>query len=241
MTAIVLASAAGLIALVGGLTALRLEALRAWIVAFCAGALITAAVVLLLPDALELVGSEEGGHVQWAFLALVAGFFAFFLLENSEPGSHDPASHHQHAHATGFWGAAGIAVHGFIDGIAIGQAFGVSDDVGFGIAAAILVHKLADGVSVAGVMRGTQQSAAATRRMILLTAVAPLLGLLLGEFLTLPPAWLGLALAWFAGVFLYLGTTSLLPAAYAARDSRTLPLATLVGALLVASVALTLH
>ena len=76
---------------------------------------------------------------------------------------------------------------------------------------------------------------------VVLTAVAPLAGLLLQSFIVVPPLWLGATLAWFAGIFLYLGTTSLLPAAYAATDSRTLPLAALGGVLLVSGVALTLH
>jgi ZIP family zinc transporter len=242
MAALLLTTTAGLIALGGGLLALRLEAWRAWIVAFCAGALISAALLLLLPDAIELIGGPTGDHGgKLAYLAVVAGFFSFFLLENAEPGATGPSSHHEHAHQTGVWGAAGIALHGFIDGVAIGQAFLLSETIGWGIASAILVHKLADGVSVAGVMRGTQHSLGAARVMVVLTAVAPLAGLLLQSFIVVPPLWLGATLAWFAGIFLYLGTTSLLPAAYAATDSRTLPLAALVGVLLVSGVALTLH
>ncbi|MEO2167953.1 MAG: ZIP family metal transporter [bacterium] len=240
MAALLLTTTAGLIALGGGLLALRLEAWRAWIVAFCAGALISAALLMLLPDAIELIG-DAGLGGKLAYLAVVAGFFSFFLLENAEPGASGPASHHAHAHQTGVWGAAGIALHGFIDGVAIGQAFSLSESFGWGIASAILVHKLADGVSVAGVMRGTQHSMAAARVMLVFTAVAPLSGLLLQSFIVVPPLWLGTALAWFAGIFLYLGATSLLPAAYAATDSRTLPLAALVGVLLVSGVALTLH
>ena len=241
MNAVVLAIAAGLITLGGGLAALRLERMLAWIVAFCAGALIAAACVLLLPDAIALVDEADRVPMYWVFPVLASGFFVFFLLENSEKGSPDPVAHHGHAHATGTWGSAGIALHGFIDGIAIGQAFDVSDEVGFGIASAILVHKFSDGVSVAGIMRGTRQSPTAARWMIGATAVAPLAGLVLGQFLSIPPTWLGMALAWFAGVFLYLGTTSLLPAAYAVSDSRTLPLATLGGALLVSLVSAFLH
>jgi ZIP family zinc transporter len=242
MAAAFLAILAGLVALAGGLLALRLDAWRAWIVAFCAGALISAAVLLLLPDAVEILAARDAeGHGRAAYLAVVAGFFAFFLIENAEPGAEGPASHHAHGHQTGLWGAAGIALHGFVDGVAIGQAFHLGDAIGWTISIAILVHKLTDGVTVAGVMRGTEQSARATRIMIGLTALAPPAGWVLQSMVVIPPLWLGLALAWFAGVFLYLGTTSLLPAAYAARESRSVPLAALVGMLLVSGISLALH
>lgn len=242
MAAPILAILAGLVALAGGLAALRLDAWRAWIVAFCAGTLISAAILLVLPDAVDILRSTDvAGEGHMAYLAVVAGFFAFFLIENAEPGAEGPASHHSHGHQTGLWGAAGIALHGFIDGVAIGQAFYLGAAVGWTISIAILVHKLTDGVTVAGVMRGTEQSVGATRLMIALTALAPPLGWVLQSMIVIPPLWLGLALAWFAGVFLYLGTTSLLPAAYAARESRSIPLAALVGMLLVSGISLALH
>jgi len=76
--------------------------------------------------------------------------------------------------------------------------------------------------------------------MIALTAVAPLAGWWLQSMVVIPPLWVGLALAWFAGVFLYLGTT-MLPVAGAVPGTRTVPLATLVGVLLVAGISLALH
>ena len=89
-------------------------------------------------------------------------------------------------------------------------------------------------------MRGTEQGVAATRVMIALTAMAPLAGWWLQSMVVIPPLWVGLTLAWFAGVFLYLGTT-MLPFGAAAPRARTVPLATLVGVLLVAGISLALH
>ena len=242
MEAALLAVLAGMVALAGGVLALRLESWRAWIVAFCAGALISAALLLLLPDAVEILAAANpasGGHM--AYLAVVAGFFAFFLIENLEPGAEGPASHHAHGHQTGVWGAAGIALHGFVDGVAIGQAFNFSQAAGWAISIAIFAHKFTDGVTVAGVMRGTGQGVRATRVMIALTAIAPPAGWWLQSMVVIPPVWIGLALAWFSGVFLYLGTTSLLPAAYGVRDSRSISLAAIIGVLLVSGVSLALH
>jgi zinc transporter ZupT len=48
--------------------------------------------------------------------------------------------------------------------------------------------------------------------------------------LTVSTPVFALMLGWFAGVFLYLGASSLLPAAHAASQARHLPLMTLAGA-----------
>jgi zinc transporter ZupT len=49
---------------------------------------------------------------------------------------------------------------------------------------------------------------------------------------------LALMLSWFAGVFLYLGASSLLPAAHEVSQSRHVPLLTLAGAAFIYAVQL---
>mgnify|MGYP001431892410 CR=1 FL=1 len=81
MEAPLFAILAGTVALSGALVALRLDAWRAWILALCAGALIGAAVLLLLPDAVGILSAGQvGGKGHIAYLAVIAGFFAFFLI-----------------------------------------------------------------------------------------------------------------------------------------------------------------
>jgi zinc transporter ZupT len=60
-----------------------------------------------------------------------------------------------------------------------------------------------------------------------------LAGLALQGLVPLPLPVLALVLGWFAGVFLYLGSAALIPAAHAASHSRWLPAATLLGMTLV--------
>jgi zinc transporter ZupT len=69
--------------------------------------------------------------------------------------------------------------------------------------------------------------------MLGFTAVAPLVGLALQGLVPLPLSMMALVLGWFAGVFLYLGSGALIPAAHAASHSRWLPAATLSGMTLV--------
>jgi ZIP family zinc transporter len=168
-------------------------------------------------------------------LACSLGFLSFYLLEQS---THD---HARHVHGSpsmavlhaGIWGAAGIGIHSLLDGVAIGEAFRAGIGVGWIVALAVIVHKFADGVSTVGILVGTGRSERVANTMLTFTALAPLAGLGAQAFIPLQLPALALVLAWFSGVFLYLGATALIPAAHAASKSRWLPAATLAGVTLV--------
>lgn len=223
MQGLLVTGLAGAITFGGGLIALRTQVHRGAVYAFCAGALIGTALLALIPEALELAAG--GGHDPHSLLvSTVVGFFVFYVLENlpHREAAHPDVLHHHHGHPTGLWAAAGLAVHSFIDGVAIGEAFDATSGVGWSLALGITLHKFADGVSVTGVMQGTQQSHRATIGMLTFAAVAPLAGVLVGPMLEISSGVRFLLLGWFAGVFLYLGATSLLPAAHEAGGSRWL-------------------
>src|SRR5690606_33167665 len=124
----------------------------------------------------------------------------------------------------------GLGLHSFFDGFAIGQGFQAGHSLGWAIALGVTLHKLADGISVAGIMLGTQHSLRATRAMVYLVAAAPIAGFFAQSFVALGSAVLALLLGWFAGIFVYLGASSLLPAAHETSRSRLLMVATLAGA-----------
>ncbi len=223
MQGLLVTGLAGAITFAGGLIALRTQVHRGAVYAFCAGALIGTALLALIPEALELAAG--GGHGPHSLLlSTVVGFFVFYVLENlpHREAAHPDVLHHHHGHPTGLWAAGGLAVHSFIDGIAIGEAFDADSGLGWTLALGITLHKFADGVSVAGVMQGTQQTHRATIGMLLFAAVAPLAGALAAPLLDISSGLRFLLLGWFAGVFLYLGATSLLPAAHEAGGSRWL-------------------
>jgi ZIP family zinc transporter len=219
----------------GGQLALRLDAYRAFVLAFAAGALVASALIDLIPDALGLL--EKSGDSQpheHLLFACCLGFLAFYLLEQA---THDRREPHDltsaHAPQAGMLGAAGIGVHSLLDGVAIGEAFRAGSGVGWVVALAVIVHKFADGVSAVGVLVGTGRSERTANLMLIPTAVAPLVGLALQAVVPLPLHLLALALGWFAGVFLYLGAAALIPAAHALSASRWLPAATMSGVALV--------
>ena len=219
----------------GGLLALRLEAYRAFVLAFAAGALVASALVDVIPDALELL-EKSGAPLQYHQLLFVCciGFLAFYLLEqitHNGTSPHDPT--HAHASQAGLLGVTGLGIHSLLDGIAIGEAFHAGSGVGWIVALAVIVHKFADGVSAVSVMASTGRSARAINLLLIPMSAAPLAGLAIQAAVPLPLRLLAFALAWFAGVFLYLGAAALIPAAHAHSKSPWLPVATISGAALV--------
>ena len=245
MTAFWVACATCVITLGGGFLALRFQVYQGVLFAFCAGALTAGALMEILPDALELLESTNSSfHHHNLLFACVLGFLCFYLLENVTHHREPPVeqeSHHAHAPHAGVLGALGIVVHSLIDGFAIGQGFHIHDHLGWAIAIGVTLHKLADGASVTGLMLGTQHSTRATKAMLVVTAIAPICGVLMQSYITLATPQLALLLGWFAGVFLYLGAGSLLPAAHDASHSRLLPLATLAGVVFIYSAQVLAH
>ena len=126
-------------------------------------------------------------------------------------------------------GSAGLGVLASLTDM-IGGAFQAGSEIGWMVAIAVLLHKIADGASIVGVMLGTKHSLATTTAVLAVTALAPLAGTLAQSLFVMPKALLALTLGWFAGVFLYLGASSLLPAAHESGHSRWLPLSTVAGA-----------
>jgi zinc transporter ZupT len=211
------------VTLLSGLLALHFRSHKAIVFAFCSGALIGGAVIFLLPDARELF-AKSGSSLPPALLWLVCalGFLSFYLFEL---GSHAAGS----ARLAGIGGAIGVATHSFMDGVVIGQGFQVGDETGLVLAVAVMLHKLADGVSAVGVMLGTEHSVSQTTVMLLVTAIAPVAGVLAQSFVVLPTSLLALLLSMFAGMFLYLGANRLIPEARSASSSPWIPVLSLAG------------
>lgn len=218
----------------GGLLALRMEASRAFVLAFAAGALVATALMNVIPDALELLTkSGVALHHHHLMFASSLGFLSFYLLERITHAvdRHGPVS--GNAHSAGLWGASGIGIHSLVDGFAIGEAFTAGAAIGWIVALAVTVHKFADGVSTVGVLVSTGRSTRITRMILALIATAPLVGLAVQMIVPLPLSAFALVLGWFSGVFLYLGSSVLIPAAHAGSRSRWLPVATLSGVMFV--------
>ena len=121
----------------------RIRRASMFLVAFAAGILLGSAVIHLLPEAFERMGSKAGVSI-W----VVQGILAFVALEKLlrlrspthrrlPPLPHGPSSEPMVA-----TNRAGDALHNVIDGMLIGASYMVSPALGMSTTLAVLMHEL---------------------------------------------------------------------------------------------------
>ncbi len=198
--------------LLGGLVALRLQDRLHLVLGFSAGAVIGVAFFDLIPEAITLV---TPAHTVDTALAMVAvGFLIYMILDRTI------APHGHKGHRTeqlwqrGGLGAASLCVHSFLDGFAIGLAFNVSASVGWIVSAAVLAHDFSDGVNTVGIVLGRQGGNRSAFGWLVIDAVAPVIGAASTLLLHFPQDVLGFCLSLFAGFFVYISASDLLPESY---------------------------
>jgi zinc transporter ZupT len=205
------AAATALSTFAGGLVGLRLTRSLASAIALTGGMVVAVALFDVLPESLEAVDDAERVG------ALVgAGFVAFFFAERGLVLHHRDEPEQARAHQeVGALGAAGLSAHSFVDGVGIGLAFGLSDTAGILVFLAVVAHDFADGLNTVSfvVMQSGDRDRAL--RWLVVDALAPLAGALVGAAVSISSYALGNILAVYAGIFLYIGATDLLPEAHA--------------------------
>lgn len=208
-----------LMTLLGGCIALRFQDRLHLILGFSAGAVIGVAFFDLIPESIELIAPRFSAGTALTVAAL--GFVIYMTLDRTvAPHGHDHAHDHEHeaGHAPawhrGMLGAGSLAVHSFLDGFAIGLAFHVSEAVGAVLAAAVLMHDFSDGVNTVGIVLGKTGERRMAWRWLLVNAAAPVLGAAATMVVSFPKETIGLLLALFAGFFVYISASDLLPESY---------------------------
>ena len=142
---------------------------------------------------------------------------------------HRDDDEHVHAHArVGALGAAALSVHSFLDGLAIGFAFHVSNATGFIVFLAVVSHDFADGLNTVSFVLRQSGDRRAALRWLALDATTPLLGAIVGSARLdrRHRAWASM-LSLYAGFFLSMGATDLLPEAHAHPSWRRIGLTVL--------------
>ncbi len=196
----------------GGLVAIRFRGVLQYFFAFSSGALLGVTFFDILPESLEIAAAASL-PVRNLMIVIVSVFMFYSFLERFFLTHH----HHDddgHGHIMGPIGASGLVLHSFLDGAAIGAAFLVSSSVGIIVALAVIFHDFTDGVNTVTIMLKNRHDVKHAKVFLVLDALAPIAGILLAFALGLSPAALALILAAFAGEFLYIGTTNLLPETY---------------------------
>jgi ZIP family zinc transporter len=224
---------AGGATLLGGTLALRLRDKLHLVLGFSAGAILAVAFFDLLPESLELGSAFYDTGTLLTFTAL--GFFAYTVLDrfitlHTHCDDGDDEVHAHGATPRGVIGAGSLSSHSFLDGFAIGLAFQASTAVGIIVAVAVLTHDFSDGINTVNLILKNGGSRVQAFRWLLVDASAPILGAFVTLFITVPENILAIILATFAGFFLYIGASDLLPESHHSHPKALTTILTLVGA-----------
>lgn len=218
----------------GGLFALKFRDKLHLIMGFSAGAVIGVAIIDLLPEALELVGNNNESKL--VFLLALFGFVFYLILDRMFVLNICPEEGCKNPEHRGELGAATLSVHSFLDGFAIGVAYQVSFVVAAAVAIAVLAHKFSDGINTVGLILKNSGSKKKALNWLVISSLAPILGVAAASFITLGENFLGMILAIFAGFFIYIGASDLLPESHHAHPTRWTTAMTLLGMLLIFSI-----
>ena len=213
---------AAIATMLGGALALRLRDRLHLILGFSAGAVIAVAFFSLLPESLNL-GSALGSE---NIIAIVALGFLLYLLLDRLLVLH---AHHEED-SRGHARAGSLSVHSFLDGVGIGLAFHVSGAVGGAVALAVLAHDFSDGINTVTVFVRHGGTLRGALRWLMIDALAPIVGVAATLLFTISQNNLGLLLALFAGFFLYIGASDLIPESHHAHPTFWTTAMTLFGA-----------
>lgn len=233
----ILGLAAVLATFLGGLVAIKYTDKLHITLGFSAGAIIGVAFFDLIPEALELAGADFETSTVTSIIAL--GFVIFMILDrfiflHSHHTDHEIEIGHDHIPKTntqrrGLLGAGSLSIHSFLDGVAIGLAFQVSLTVGIVVAIAVLMHDFSDGMNTANMILKNGGSKKTALKWLAVDSVAPLLGVISTLFFTVPASILGLILAVFAGFFIYIGASDLLPESHHTHPTVWTTVSTILG------------
>lgn len=180
---------------------------------FGAGALLAAAFLSVLPEAVEGAGIER------AAAYALGGFLGFFVLERFLGWFHHHESHHhEQVHGSRsdtshqWLVIIGDTLHNAIDGVAIGAAFLVNPAAGIGTAIAVAAHELPQEIGDFSILLGKGMKPWRVVAVNLISAFATVLTAVLtfvfGESLGIDAAPL-LAVA--AGFFIYIAASDIIP------------------------------
>jgi zinc and cadmium transporter len=191
------------------------------LVSFATGALLGAALLALLPHAIE--GAGEGG-AHGIGLALVGGLLLFFVLEKLVLWRHCHGEHHDdpHEQVAAWLVLVGDALHNALDGVLIAAAFLTDFNLGIATALAVAAHEIPQEVGDFAVLLNAGWSRARALWCNFATSLTAVVGGVAAWF-SLQPV-LGVlpwVLAVAAASLLYVAVADLIPGLHRRSDLRS--------------------
>ncbi len=218
----------------GGFLGLKLKNKLNLILGLTAGILLGVVAFDILPEIMEMTNSLAIDPI-YPMIFLVLGFMIFHIAEKFLLVHHANEDHYgPHTHPTvGRFQALAITGHLFLDGMAIGLGFQISEATGIFVATAVIAHGFADGLNTVSLMLRHKNTEKRTTQFLLINAVAPVLGGLSTLFFTLSEKTLLMYLGFFAGFLLYIGVSDILPEAHSKNSSIKTVGMTVLGVLII--------
>ncbi len=203
------------------------------LLSLAAGALLSTALMHLLPEAFE-----SGMDVHELFGTLLAGLVFFFLLDKAElwhhghehhhghaeaaEGQHEHAHTHAHTHAhdhdhgtgrAGSWSVLfGDSIHAFGDGILVAAAFLIEPALGWAASVAVLAHEVPHHIGDLVVLQQNgQDRSSALIRLCLAGSVTVLGGFLGYGFIEGQEDWLPYLVVLASSSYIYVSLADLIP------------------------------
>lgn len=215
------------------------------LVSFATGALLGAALLGLLPHAIEGAGISKTHEIG---IALVAGIAVFFVLEKlvlwrhchgDECETHTPHDHHR-TKASATLVLVGDSIHNALDGVLIAAAFLTDESLGIMTAIAVMAHEIPQEVGDFAILLHSGMSRGRALFLNLATSLTSVLGAVAAYFaLSQTMNALPYALAVAASCFLYVAVADLIPGLHKRVDARASIAQVLLIGLGIAIVALT--
>jgi zinc and cadmium transporter len=187
-----------------------------WLISFAVGTLLGAALLKLLPEALERLAPAS------AFTALLAGILTFFVLEKLVLWRHCHEDGDCEVHDTAAsLVIVGDAFHTFVDGALITAATLTSIPLGLSTALAAAAHEVPQEIGDFAVLLHAGYSRSRALLLNVASGAAGIAGALFVYFALGPaPALLPYVLAFAGGCFLYVAMTDLIPGLHRGQIDR---------------------
>jgi zinc and cadmium transporter len=204
---------------------LRLRAIP-HLVSFATGALLGAALIGLLPEAISIAGAARAPRIG---LVMLAGLLLFFVLEklvlwrhgHEDPDTEPAAADRHRTRATGPMILWGDALHNVLDGVVIAAAYLTVPRLGVATAIAVFAHELPTEIGNLGILLHSGMSRLRALLLNGLVSVAAVLGAVVAcQALGAAQRSLPYALAFAAASLLYIAVADLIPGLHRQLDWR---------------------
>ena len=185
----------------------RLKSFLIYMLAFSAGALLGDVFFHIFPEL-----GENGFKISFS-ISVLSGIVLFFIIEKFIHWQHCHMPIGKgHVHSFASMNLVGDALHNFIDGLIIASSYIVSIPIGFATTLAVVLHEIPQEIGDFGVLLHGGFSKKRAIFLNFITALAAVLGTILGLLFvnsngTLSKILLGLA----AGGFVYIASADLIP------------------------------